>query len=175
MRRNFVVARRYAQALLSSFQDDWEKAMHELRLFEKVLDTTPQGKEFFLSPLIPQHNKENALQDLKFFFPTTLSFFIMLIQVRRFCFLKEIIGEFENLCSRFSKKISVDLEIANEPSDALLRQIGHMLQEEWKQTIEMKTQINPDLLGGFVARGGGRILDVSLRGQLQALEKQVLL
>jgi F-type H+-transporting ATPase subunit delta len=40
--------------------------------------------------------------------------------------------------------------------------------------VILHTSVNPDLLGGAVFRFGGRMLDSSVRGQLQSLREEML-
>ena len=40
--------------------------------------------------------------------------------------------------------------------------------------VELKTQVDPEILGGIVARVGGKLLDGSTRSKLAALKKELV-
>jgi F0F1-type ATP synthase delta subunit len=45
--------------------------------------------------------------------------------------------------------------------------------EQTGRTVELSSQVDPDILGGVVLRVGNFILDASIRNRLEQLRKQV--
>ena len=58
-------------------------------------------------------------------------------------------------------------------TDKQLDEIKAILQSKWDSKIKMKTKVNPELIGGFVAKAPGRVMDASLANQLDNLEQFV--
>jgi F-type H+-transporting ATPase subunit delta len=53
---------------------------------------------------------------------------------------------------------------------ALRERLGRRLGK----TVLLDTQVDPALLGGFVAEVGSRVLDMSVAGQLTALRERII-
>ena len=51
--------------------------------------------------------------------------------------------------------------------------IGDRVGEQTGRTVELSSQVDPDILGGIVLRVGNFILDASIRNRLEQLRKQV--
>ena len=175
MPRNAQVVRRYSSALIATLSAaDLQRAREELRVFHQVLVGSPDIQLFLSNPVISIGDKVGVLESLSKFFPTSLSFLISVVRQGREDFLKEMAEEFERLVEERSGELSVDLEIASASLKASEEEIRLFLQEKWNRSIKLKTTVRPELLGGFVARGGGKVLDASVRNQMNLLRTQVL-
>ena len=51
--------------------------------------------------------------------------------------------------------------------------IGKEIGEQTGRTVELTTNVDPDVLGGIVLRVGNSILDASIRNRLEQLRRQV--
>jgi F-type H+-transporting ATPase subunit delta len=105
--------------------------------------------------------------------PLVVNLVLMLISKGRLDIIGEIAGEYQRLV-KSSQGIEVAevitaVPLAKEDEHKLARQLGHMVGKQ----IEIKSDINPDIVGGFTARIGDRLLDGSVRGKLAALKKEL--
>jgi F-type H+-transporting ATPase subunit delta len=172
MPRSPVAARRYAQAFFELTEKSRE-ALVELRAFSEVLQTTPQVSKFFLSPVISSEEKTAALSEIRKHFPLSILFFESLIELNRMDNLSGIADEFERLCDERSGELSVEVESATTISESALDDVRALLQEKWKKKLKLRTSVNPDLIGGFVARAPGKLFDASVVSQLESLQEQI--
>ena len=76
---------------------------------------------------------------------------------------------------RKQENISVgSLITATEPSPAVVERIRKMVMNETKGTAEFTTQVNPDILGGFIFQLGTYRLDASVAHQMSLVKKQFI-
>jgi len=54
-----------------------------------------------------------------------------------------------------------------------VRHIGDQVGKQTGRTVELSSEVDPDILGGIVLRVGNFILDASIRNRLEQLRKQV--
>jgi F-type H+-transporting ATPase subunit delta len=179
MAKNTLAAKRYANALYSVVKGDegaaeLKDSLSELKLFYAAVEKADGGEEFFFSPVVSADDKISVLNELMKVFTHTHSFLLTLVKEGRLNCLKEIIDEFASLCEKASGELSVNLEMAQPLPEKQLDEIKLILQEKWKTKVKMKTTVNPELIGGFVATAPGRVMDASLSNQLDNLEQFVL-
>lgn len=175
MPRNSIAAKRYVRALGLQTTDGTEiqRSLQELRSFWAAVGSSKEIRSFFLSPVISKTDKQAMLAELKDKFPHTLRFLAVLIDANRLGVLPEIIEELEIALEAIAGEVSVTIESARGLSDDAVSEIKSILQDKWGRKIRAKMVVNPELIGGFVARAPGKIFDASVRRQFEAL-KQVL-
>lgn len=179
MPRNAVVTRRYVRALgyLTDDKSDAglaQKILSELKGFSATLEASKQLRSFFSSPAIPKNEKKEALQDLKEKLPQTFRFLIALVEANRLENLNEIISEYEDVLESRTGEISVEIMTARKLSDATMAEIKNSVEEIWKRKIKVKHSVHPEILGGFIAKTPGKILDASARHQFEALRQSLI-
>ncbi len=177
MPRNAVVSRRYVRALgyLADESDpsQTQKILGELRGFSSTIDSSKLLRSFFLSPVIPKSDKREALTDLKDKVPLTYRFLIALVDGNRLTNLGEIVAEYEAHLESRTGELSVEVITARKLSDATMAEIKQSIEDIWKRKIKVKHQIDAEILGGFMARAPGKILDASARHQFEALRQSL--
>lgn len=173
MPRNSMAAKRYAQALFS-VTDDKAATLQELSVFVEGVQKAPGAEALFSSPIVSRDDKKAILADLKEKLPHTNRFLAALIDEDRMDCLKEIVEKFRQACEDLSGEMSVEVQTARPPSKEMLEDIKNVLQDKWGRQIKISATVHPDILGGFIAKAPGRIMDASVASQIQALEQQVL-
>lgn len=176
MPRNPVAARRYVRALglVSEEKTEAQKILVELRSFQQLLAQSKDFRSFFFSPVIPKSDKKEAILDLKERLPLAHRFLSVLVEANRLSVLDEIVDGFEASLESASGELSVTLEVARTLPDSSLEEIRALLQEKWKRTVRLKTQVNPAILGGFIAKAPGKILDASVVHQFDVLKQSLV-
>ena len=61
----------------------------------------------------------------------------------------------------------------NRNVPATIDQIGEQIGAQTGRTVELASDVDPEILGGIVLRVGNFILDASIRNSLEQLRKQV--
>lgn len=166
------VAKRYATALFQTTEKSGDVLL-ELRSLVNLFTAESQIEKFFLSPVISAEDKKSVLSDLRSKIPNTHSFLEALIDANRVSELYWIIDEFAKLVEESAGELSVELESASPLSETQVDEIRALLQDKWKKKITFKTKLNPELVGGFVARAPGKVFDASVAHQLENLREQI--
>lgn len=90
---------------------------------------------------------------------------------QRLVYLPDIYTTFEQLRAIAQKKQRVKLRSAIDLSDETLARLMASLEKKLGCAIELTCEIDPEVLGGFIAYVGDRVIDNSLRGQLEKLRR----
>jgi F-type H+-transporting ATPase subunit delta len=178
---NPVIAKRYANSLYqltidktaTSFYSKAPQILAELNAFLTAIKSFPEGILFFLNPTVSHDEKLSTIKELENKLPTIFQFIKTLIEADRMEYFEEIVQNFQRICEEASGELTVDVEFAHAPSPAILEDVRATLHAEWKRQIKIRSAINSHLIGGFVAKAPGRIMDVSVSSQLEALQQQL--
>ena len=175
MPRNAQIARRYSKALLNTLESNsYSKAKEELAVLTQIAASSSLVKKFLVCPVISAEDKVLVLKDLENKLPVISNFLITLIREDRGEYLADISSEFSRLLEDLAGEMTVDLEIASADMESETDNIRNFLQEKWKRQIKLRTKVNGDLIGGFLARGTGRVFDASVQNQLESLRTSLV-
>ena len=81
--------------------------------------------------------------------------------------VRRAVGRRRTACCRSRSRAPSTLD------EATVRQVGDTIGEQTGRSVELSSQVDPDILGGIVVRVGNVILDASIRNRLEQLRKQV--
>jgi F-type H+-transporting ATPase subunit delta len=104
--------------------------------------------------------------------PSETSRRFLFLMIRRGCFryCRTIIVEIEKIINRSRGLITVILESAFAPGEALTGSIKKKILEQSDfRDVELTTHINPNLVGGLRLRIGSILFDASIKTQLQRM------
>lgn len=180
MARKRDIGKRYARSLFQlctgpdkdSFGTPGE-VLDELKSFQAALDADSELSNYFFNPVIARAEKFDVVDELKTKLKSTSKFLKVLVENARLESLPDIIQEFEIYKEEFEGVLRVKLEVAHTPSEDLLDRIKALLENLWKRRPEFKIEVNPELLGGFIATASGRTFDASIRSQLDRMKESL--
>jgi F-type H+-transporting ATPase subunit delta len=168
----------YAQALFEAAleQDELEETLEDLKEFVNALHESEELREFYYGPQIPESQKRQAIDALTEEMSASIRNFLkVLIDNDRTEILEDIVPRFEDLVREHQGKVEVELttaiELSEEKLDEVKDRLGHILHG---REVELETNVNPNLVGGAIFRVGERMIDGSVRGQLQSLRDKML-
>jgi F-type H+-transporting ATPase subunit delta len=176
-----ALASRYAGALVDvvtgpQSQVDPQAAVRELRAFEGVFASSQELRNALASPAVPPGRKRAVVARLA----ETLSlsravrnFLYVLIDHRRTHHLPEIVDTFEVLLDARLGIVRADVASARELSERQQTMLRDELSRVAGAPVRLRFSVNPELIGGVVARIGSTVYDGSVAGQLEALEKRL--
>jgi F-type H+-transporting ATPase subunit delta len=172
------ISRVYAKALLSVAASLEQAAAVRDQLLElqATLDGAPGLVAFFASPAVPMDAKRRALDaicgrlDL---LPLSRRLLQALLARHRMGRLDEVVaGVTEAIQQR--QGVAVAEVTTAEPLEAEERaQLLRVLEGKVGKRLELREQVDPALLAGFVAQVESQLFDGSLRGQLDRLGKEL--
>lgn len=178
MRAGAAVARRYAKALraLAGEAGRLEPTAEEIQAFERLLATEPALRRVLLRPWVTAAVKREVVQAVAErlgLAPLTRRFLALVAQRRRLDLLPEILAAYRALVDEAAGRIRARVRTAAPVSDAERAVIRERLGRRLGKLVLLETEVDPALIGGFVAEVGSRVLDASVAGQLRALRERI--
>jgi F-type H+-transporting ATPase subunit delta len=161
----------------------YAKALLELAIEQNKVDLVLKDMEFFVnsgndnydllvflkSPVINADKKLNVLNELFSHFDVLSKSFIQLITKNgREAILPVIASSFIDLVKSYKNIIPVTLISATELSKTSKDKI--LSKVKVSGTIELKEEIDPTLIGGFIIRIGDVQVDASVNSQIKKLK-----
>ncbi len=105
--------------------------------------------------------------------PLALNLAYMLIVRGRLNMIGDIADEYQRLVDNYRGIERAEVITAISLDDEDMMKLAENLGVIAGKKVIVKTKVNPDLLGGVVARIGGKLLDGSTRSRLMALKRDI--
>lgn len=174
-----IISKRYAQALmnLSVRQNQTDAVTQGLDEFTDAVTESAELQAFLTEPRVPQSAKETAVSDLleKMQVPELLGNFLRLItQKRRIDQLIDIRADFHELADARAGRAHADVTVASALSAEQEQRLRSKLEAISGKEVNLRVHIDPDIIGGMVARIGSTVWDGSLRNQLNQIHQSIL-
>lgn len=170
------VAKRYAQGLLNFTQESGstDAVFSEMGDLVKTIEKSKELQNFFGSPIIDVKKKVSiALEIFKDFSPVTKSLLQLIIKHGRESQMQNIAQAFIDKVEDMKGVQRITLTSAAELSSENISNIlksSNLVNHDNK--FEVKSIINPDLLGGYILRVGDQQVDASVKSKLSKLKKE---
>jgi F-type H+-transporting ATPase subunit delta len=179
VKRDAAVARRYARALhaLASEARRAEPVAEELAAFAELLGQDRELREVLLRPWVKASTKRGIVLEVAGRLgvsPLTRNFLALVAQRRRLDVLREILVAYRARVDEAAGRIRARVKSAAPLSDAERAALRERLGRRLGKTVLLETEVDPALLGGFVAEVGSQVLDMSVAGQLSALGERII-
>ncbi|MCD6308638.1 MAG: ATP synthase F1 subunit delta [Candidatus Latescibacteria bacterium] len=165
------IARRYAKAFLHGGleKEGVERLADEFRALVDIIDSDETVSEFFKSPLAAKKNKIHAVRKIGAklgLSPFTVELLEILIKKDRIGIIDAVADELHDLSDRINDRVRVFLTTANEPSVDEIAEIAERIGGFFKRQVTVERSIDPAIIGGFILQGDGKLIDLSVRGQI---------
>ncbi|MFA6322472.1 MAG: ATP synthase F1 subunit delta [Candidatus Buchananbacteria bacterium] len=102
------------------------------------------------------------------------NFIVLLAQKNILSLAPKILDDFSRYYNSAEEITEIEIQTAKELSGSEQEKIKVQLKKIIGQEIDLKSQINPDLIGGLRLKLGDDLIDGSLQTQVMALRKQIL-
>lgn len=171
------IAVRYAKAF---FEVALEKnLLDELKKDIELVYSTCKEKDFILlleSPVIKTSQKKEILKELLSdkINELTLKFLIMVTANRRESYFPGICRNFIFYYQEHKGIKTATLTTAVNLPQTLKDKVADTIAKLFKTDVELATNENPDLIGGFVLRVGDEQLDASVASKLEKIKRNFL-
>ena len=143
----------------------------------QIADTLSENRDlqvFFFSPYFSTDEKKaglsKALEDVD---DTVENFLALLIEKHRTPAVFRIRQRFEALWQDENKILPVHITSAIELDEQTVTNIGNRIGERTGRKVELRSDVDPNILGGIVLQVGNNVLDASIRNRLENLRKHV--
>ena len=170
------VSKRYAQGLLNFTQEsgNTDSVFTEMGDILKTIEKSKELQSFFASPIIDVKKKVSiALEIFKDFSPVTKSMLQLIIKQGRESQLQNIAQEYINKVEDMNGVQRITITSASALSSENINNIlksSELVNHDNK--FDVKSIINPEILGGYILRVGDQQVDASVKSKLSKLKKE---
>ncbi len=175
MRLEVRIARRYAKALSEVLPDEkLEKVLKEIKTLLSLFDE--KAIKFFKSPIIPTEKKVellNSVLEKVEVSPELQKVLKLMAERNRLGILKEFAEEFEKFADARLGVVKAEITSATELDEEVLNRIKAKIEELFGKKAEITVKLDPSIIGGFIVRVADKVLDASIKTQLENLKKAI--
>lgn len=172
------IAKKYSLALFELGREQKKLAECKKGLEEviKTINEYNDLKKILLHPRVMPDDKKKVIQDI---FTSSipgevLNFLKLLIDKRRELYLDVIYKHFLGLVNEEENILEVEVTSAIELSDELKDKLQNKLVKLLNSKIIIKEKTNPEIIGGMILKIGDRVIDGSIRHDLESLKGRIL-
>ncbi len=175
-----AIARRYAKAFIELAQErqivdqlgnELTKTITALQsgdgaLFDALANPvfTLDERKAVLAAVLPRLRPHALIQNL-------LS---LMLDKRRFDALPDVIEAYLEMADESAGRVRVTVETAEPMSAQLTGEVVAALEGVTGKKVNLETAVQPELIGGIVARVGSRVYDASIRTRLETVKQALL-
>jgi F-type H+-transporting ATPase subunit delta len=153
-----------------------DRVRRDLRAFEQALADSAELSVALESPSISRPRKRAVVARLAqslLLSSVAKNFLLVLIDHRRTAELSGILDAFEKLLDERRGILQVEVVSASRLEQRQQDDLKRRLESMTGKTIGLNLKVDEDLVGGVVVRLGSTVYDGSVRGQLEALSRQL--
>ncbi len=175
MRLEVRIARRYAKALTDALPDEkLGKVLEEVKALNGLFDD--RAIRYFKSPVIPVEKKKELMEQVlnKAGVSSELRKVLLLMaQKDRLGIFREFYSELEKLVDLRLGIIKAEITSATEIDEETLHRIKNKIEELFGKKAEITVKIDASIIGGFIVKVADKVLDASIKTQLENLKKAI--
>ncbi len=172
------VATRYAKSLLGLVAEkgNLEEAFNDMLLINKTVSENRDLLVLLKSPVVNAEKKVSILTAIfeKNVSKVTMLFITLITKNRRENVLPEIADAFVAQYKEMKGITIASVTSATVLADDAKKKIQDLVQKEVGGTVELETEINPELIGGFILRIGDKQLDTSILNKIGDLRQEFM-
>ena len=170
------IARVYGDALFDVAKEagKLDEVRDELGQFADALDENRELQLFFFSPHFSSQEKRQGIeQAVSGGTPELVNFLELLAEKHRMPAVFRIRLAFDELWGEENHRLEVRVTSAVPLDDAVVKRVGSEIERKTNMKVDLKSDVDEEILGGLVLRVGNMVLDASLSAKLNKLRKEV--
>ena len=172
-----VISVRYARALLKSAIDQKldEQVYHEMQLLAKSYVDVPQLRQTIDNPMIAKDKKQILLTTAAgpLASQLTQSFIALVLKEDRENVIQFMANSYITLYRKQKNVIRGKLTTAARVSAETEQKMRQMVESKTHGTVEFETEVNPDIIGGFILEYDTYRMDASVKSKLNTILTQL--
>lgn len=172
-----VISVRYARALLKAAVEAGaeDEVYREMLALAQSFIVVSEFKSAVDNPMLPKDSKRDLIVtacggDIS---ELVRTFITLVLKKDREGVLQFIANSYITLYRQHKNIIRGKLTTAVPVSDATKQKMRLMVESKAKGTVEFETEVNPDIIGGFILEYDTYRLDVSVQSQLRDVLSQL--
>ena len=174
-----ILAKRYAKALLTLGRQDgnYEQYGGELNQFVTLWEEAPEFADAASNPLYAKESRQvicSAVVDQMGLSPVFKSLLTLMVEKNRLGIIPEVRSFYRKLLDEMSNIRRANVASAIPLSEEAVEAIKGSLEKATGGSVVVETEVDPELIGGVVARVGDLVLDGSVRSQLASIKENLI-
>jgi F-type H+-transporting ATPase subunit delta len=171
------VVRGYAEAMYSiaEAEGELEPVEEQVYAFAKMVEKRAKVREALIDPELPNENKRNLIAEVlgERANPVAVNLLGMLVEQGRARDIGRIAESLAEVAAERRQQVLAEVRSAVPLTDAQRRRLAAALSSATDRKVEVKVIVDPDLVGGVVARVGDVIFDGSIRSRLDEAKQHL--
>jgi F-type H+-transporting ATPase subunit delta len=173
------IARRYAKALfgLGLAEGNYDRYGQELADLARAYEGSAELRLSLENPVVKPSEKQAIMRSVLPRIapsPAVQRFVLLLLDRGRIGLLRAIARAYQELADSRAGQVRATITAATPLGPGELDRVRRALEKRTGQRVIVETAVDPDLIGGIVARVGDLVLDGSIRAQLDEMRRRLL-
>lgn len=168
---------RYARAIFQSAQEKkiLDKVYQDM-IFISEICKNKETKEFLHSPIIIPSKKEAIFHNMLEgnVEKITLSLLDLIVKNGRESFIPAIARNFIHETKKFKGITESVLTTAIKVDDNVRKQIIDLISKVFNTKVELKENLDPEIVGGFILQVDDNYIDASIKNKLRKIKKELI-
>ena len=178
MDRNRVTVR-YAKALieLASEQNVLNEVSNDFSVLAEAIKQYEGFEQYISNPGFSSSEKFGKVESIfsESFNALSIKFIQLVFNNNREEYLKDLCRNIVAMAMEIRGIISANLTTAKKLDSTLIEKLKKIFESEIKADLQLSTEINEELIGGFVFTIDGQQYDASVASKINAIKKQLQL
>lgn len=175
--REIIIGNRYALAIyeIAETANKVDEIYRELKIIMETYETNVEFKSFMNHPLIKAETKKSFIDKLfsSNFQEETINFIQYLIDKKRIDQIKAIVVEYMKDYYDKNHILVAEAIFAVAPTEEQLKNLAAKLNAKENKEIRLKTRIDKSILGGVIVKFGDKIIDASIKREIEAFRNNL--
>lgn len=174
---NSKISVRYSRAIFQSALEkkNLDKVFQDM-IFISEICKSPETKEFLQSPIIIPSKKEAIFHSMLEgnVEDNTLSLFDLIVKNGRESFIPLIALNFIRETKKYKGITDSVLTTAIKVDDGVRKQVTDLISDIFKTKVDLKENIDPEIIGGFILQIDDSYIDASIKNKLRKIKKELI-
>lgn len=172
-----AVTNRYTQGLFQAAEAHGVIAVvdQNLKLLSEALRGHSELKSLIEHPVISVEEKVKIVENVfgEHLEPLVIRFLRILFARRRSAYVQVVYTHFHTLAEEARGRVTVEVESAFPMDEEQTRRIAERISLVLNKEANVVIRVNPDLVAGYRAKVGNRVLDATVRGALEQFSQKL--
>jgi F-type H+-transporting ATPase subunit delta len=160
---------------IAEAEGELEPVEEQVYAFAKMVEKRAKVREALIDPELPNENKRNLIGEVlgQRANPVAVNLLGMVVEQGRARDIGRIAESLVEVAAERRQQVVGEVRSAVPLTDAQRRRLEEALSSATGRKVEVKVIVDPDLVGGVVARVGDVIFDGSIRSRLDEAKQQL--
>jgi F-type H+-transporting ATPase subunit delta len=161
---------------LAQGQNQLEPVAQELRGLKQVIEADPVFAEFFGNPSIGREERAKIVEQVlgSQVSPLVRNFLRVANERDALRFLPAISEQYDEMLDELMGKVEVDVTVAQRLSAEQLEGVRQRVGQAIQKDAVVHQYVDESIIGGMVLRIGDKVIDGSVKAQLEAMRQRLL-